>query len=179
MQVTYNEVSLDFTNLPAASLLAMLKRGVSHYLGNEIAAKISGRKDKAEKEGTPLSESDVEALRAEFTDKAISALHEGTVGSATRGPAADPVDVAAERIARAEVNDVLKANKAKWTGKGDDRHVKFADGSTLTMDEMIERRLANPDHADRIRKAAEKAVADAKKKAAKLVVEGGLSASAF
>lgn len=174
MQVTYGDITLDFATLPDSSRLAMLKRGVSHFFGNEIASKVSTRKKAAADKGEPMSEADADALHAQFTADAIKALNEGTVGVSTRGPAADPVDVAAESIARAEVSDVLKANGAKFTGKGDERRVKFADGSEFTMDQLIERRLANPAHAERIRKAAEKVVADKAKKLAKAKVEGNL-----
>lgn len=176
MNIQYGEIALDFSKLPENSLTAMLKRGVAHYFGNEIASKISGRKAKAAEAGEPLSDEAIEALRADFIAEAMAKLQDGTVGTSTRGIGLDPVEAKMESIARKEIGDVLKANKAKFTGKGEDRKVKFADGSEFTMDQLIERRLGNAEHADRIRKLAEKAIKDAEKAKAKLKVEAPLTA---
>jgi hypothetical protein len=185
MNVQYGDMNLDFTKLPEQSALAMLKRGVAHYFGNEIASKISGRKAKfkEDKEGNPtgadMDEASVEALRTQFIAEALAKLTDGTVGTSTRGIGLDPVEAKMESIARKEIGDVLKANKAKFTGKGEDRKVKFADGSEFTMDQLVERRLANPEHADRIGKLAKKAIADAEKARNKLKVEGPLTADSL
>lgn len=158
ISITYGDHTLDFSKLPPKSLEAMLKRGVAHYLGNEVASKVSGRKAKAAADGTPLADDEVAAIKAEYVAAALQALNEGTVGVSTRGPAADPIDSEMEKIARAEINTVLKANGAKFQGKGEDRKVTFADGQSFTMPQLIERRLGSPDHGDRIRKEAEKAI---------------------
>ena len=178
MQVTYGTHTLDFTKLPAKSLEAMLKRGVTHFLGNEQASKVSGWKVRfVETEKREPNDDEVAEVKSAYITKALEALSAGTVGVATRGPAADPMDATMERIARGEISDVLKANGAKFVGKGEDRKVAFADGSSFTMDELIERRLANPEHGPRIRKDAEKAIKDAARKAEKAKVAGGLSAA--
>lgn len=174
MLVTYGDQTLDFTKLPPKSLEAMLKRGVSHFLGNEVASKVSTRKKKAEADGAPLGEDEAVALRGEFLTAALAALHEGTVGTATRGPAADPVDAEADRIAWGEIQTILKSNGSKSEGKGEDRVWKFANGQSFTKDELIERRLTNPDHKDRIFKDAEKAIKAKAKKQASAKVEGDI-----
>ena len=76
-----------------------------------------------------------------------------------------------------QIKQIAEANGAKFVGKGEDRKVAFADGSSFTMDELIDRRLANPEHGPRIRKDAEKAIKDAARKAEKAKVAGGLSAA--
>lgn len=176
MQVIYGDHNLDFTKLPAKSLEAMLKRGVSHFLGNEIASKITARKNKhkADNAGAEMPEADIAALHAEFVAKALTALAEGTVGTATRGPAMDPVEAKMEALAWAEILVILKNNGSKSTGKGDERVWEFANGQKFTKDELIGRRLdptgpAGVDsktgviHADRLRKDAEKAIKAAAK----------------
>ena len=80
-----------------------------------------------------------------------------------------------ERISRREINGILKTNGAKFVGKGDERKVAFADGSSFTMDELVDRRLANVDHGARIRKEAEKAIKSAAKEAEKAKSAGPVS----
>lgn len=174
MIVTYGEHTLDFSVLPPKSLEAMLKRGVSHFLGNEIASKVSTRKKKhaADNAGAELSADEAVALRNEFTTNALAALSAGTVGTASRGPAADPVDAEAERIAWSEVQLVLKSNNIKASGKGDERVWEFANGAKFSKDELIERRITNAEHKDRIFKDAEKNIKARAKKLSTAKVEG-------
>lgn len=167
MQVTYGIHQFDFTKLPAQTLEAMLKRGVTHFLGNEQASKVSGwtKKFSTDNDGALPGDDEVAAKKAEYVAEAIAKMEAGTVGTASRGPSADPIEAEMDRIAKREINLVLKENNAKFSGKGDDRKVTFADGTSYTMDELIERRLGNADHSARIRKEAEKALRAAAKAA--------------
>lgn len=180
-QIQYGEHTLDFSALPPKSLEAMLKRGVAHFLGNEQAAKVTNWKAKfVADQGAEPGEDEVAAKKAELVANALKMLAEGTVGTATRGPAADPIESEMDRIARREINETLKKHGLKFTGKGDDRKATFVNGESFTMDELIERRLANPEHEARIRKAAEKAIRDAAKQAdAAKSVGGKLDLSAI
>jgi len=181
MIVTYGNITLDFTALPGKSTEAMLRRGVTHFLGNEQAAKVTGWKQKLAEDKVFPSDDEIAAKKAEYVAVALKALEEGTVGTATRGPAADPIEAEMERIAKREINGILKTNNAKFTGKGDERKVTFANGDSFTMDELVERRLSGVDketgqpHADRLRKLAEKAIKDAARQAEKAKAAGGLA----
>lgn len=176
MQVTYGTNTFDFTKLPEATALAMLKRGVTHFLGNEQAAKVTNWKKKfVEDNGAEPGEDELAAKKAEFVEAGIVAMNEGTVGAGSRGPAADPIEAEMERIAKREINGILKTNGAKFVGKGDDRKVEFGDGSRFTMDELVDRRLANTEHAARIRKEAEKAIKAAAKAAEVAKAAGGVA----
>lgn len=179
--VTYGTNTFDFGTLPAQSLEAMVKRGVAHFFGNEVAAKVTAWKKKFADEngGAQPGDDEVAAKHAEVTADFHAKLVNGTVGISTRGPAQDPVEAEMERIARRDITQILKTAGAKWTGKGDDRKVTFADGSQYTMDELVDRRLANPEHQANIRKAAERAIKDAAKAAEKAKAAGPLDASAI
>lgn len=181
MQVTYGNITLDFTKLPAKSLEAMLKRGVTHYLGNEQAAKVSGWKSRFadDNNGAVPGDDEIAAKKAEYVSAAVAALEAGTVGMATRGPAADPVEAEMERIAKREINAILKTNGAKFSGKGDERKVTFANGQSFTMDQLVERRLANPSEGPRIKTAAEKAIKQAAREAEKVKATGPLDLGAI
>ena len=181
MQLTYGEVSIDFSTLPAKSQEALAKRGLTHFLGNEQAAKVSGWKAKFadENDGAEPGADEVQAKKAEYVANAVKALLAGEVGTATRGPAADPIESEMDRIAKREINAVLKANGAKFSGKGDERVVTFANGEKFTMDQLVERRLANADHAARIRKEAEKAIKAAAKQAEGVKSAGPLDVNAI
>lgn len=169
--LTYGSHSIDVAKLPEASVVALLKRGLTHYLGNEQTSKlVAARKREGAFDGTTE-----EAYKADLVAKAVAALHEGTIGTQVRGPSVDPVEAAMERIARAEINAVLKAKGAKFVGKGDDRKVTFANGESFTMNDLIDRRLGNEEHSARIRKEAEKALKSAAKQAEAAKVAGPVS----
>jgi hypothetical protein len=167
--------TVDFLTLPQASQMAIVRRGLVHLLGNEQASKVVVRVKKAEADGQKVSEEAKTVWKQEFVDAALASLLAGTVGSGVRAPAIDPVEAAMEKIATREVKLALVANGLKVPGtKGiaRDAEIAFGDGTTRTLDYLIERWLAK--HGEAARKEAEKAVRAAQKlakeKAAK--VEG-------
>lgn len=169
MNIEYGNLSFDFAALPEKSVRAMLSRGVTHFLGSEQASKVgpnSAWATKFEKEnGRKPTEDEREAQKAANLDAAAKALIEGTIGSA-RGPKADPVEAAIEAMAEREVWDTLAGgNLCKKNKKPKDDDVfEFDNGEKFTFAELIERRINNPKHAERIRAAAVKKV-EAERKA--------------
>lgn len=172
--VKYGDKEFDFNKLPQASLVAMLRRGVSHFLGSEQASKVTGRfkpdADGKLPEGVVDTPENREAYKAECVAKAIAALIEGTVGVSTRGPALDPIEKVMRGIAKAQVITVLKANNIAVPKKSADA-IKFANGDEFTMDQLIERRLAHAEKGPLIRKEAEKEMAKRKKEAEALAAK--------
>lgn len=174
--IKYGERELDFNTLPQASLVAMLRRGVSHYFGSEQASKVVAwfnpeHEDAENRPDTPEARA---AKKAEFQSTAYDALVAGTVGVSVRGPSVDPISAIINRLAKAEVKTILGTFKLKWPAKADDT-VELPDGSKVTGAQLIARRLdptgpAGVDkktgvpHIDRLRKEAEKIAADQKKK---------------
>lgn len=180
---TYGNHTIDSGKLPQSSLDAMLKRGLAHYLGNEQASKVTSHFD-----GETPSDEAKAAYKAECVAKAIQALNDGTVGVSTRGPRLDPVETYITRIAKAAVTDILKTQKGP-DGKPcrfpkDGEVVTFANGETRTGPAMIAKWLAGNDpdgkpRAERVKREADKMLADAKRKAekaAKTAVESGAEA---
>ncbi len=164
--ITYGATTLDFDTLPEASLLAMLKRGVTHFLGSEQASKVSGYFD-PEQENPPVDSPEARAAyKAECVAKAIAALEAGTVGVSNRGPAVDPIVSIQRRLAKAEILPILKKNGLKWPVKAEDT-LTMPDGTAYTGGQLIDRRLAHAEHGPRIVKEAEKVRADQLKKAQK------------
>lgn len=158
----FHGTSVDIKSLPEASVLAMVRRGLSHYAGNELASKVAGFKERTEKEqqGTPATEEQVATYKATAAATMLAALTSGTIGVRAGGGGAtrvaDPVEREARRIAVAEVEGILKAKGLKMpTG---DKTITFANG-TFTREDLISRRLAGPE-GDRIQKAAKKAVSE-------------------
>lgn len=181
MEITYGNVTRDFDKLPQASVKAILQRGLTHFLGNEQASKLVGKIESGITDG--WTEAQVEAFKSspraerkqafesfrlnnadlvsgwnkEILDSAVAALDAGTVGASVRGPSVDPLERQMEIIARKGVVTTLGANGIK-TPKGDE--VVVIGGLSLTMSEMIARRLANPKYAPDIEKQARKVIAD-------------------
>lgn len=187
--VTYGNFNLDFATLPETSVMAMLRRGVSHFFGSEMASKVVAAFKVDEETGkTKCGLDDTEENRAaklaEFRAAAFDAIVAGTVGISIRGPAVDPITKVINRIARNEVSDLLTHNKLKTPRKADET-VEIG-GVAYTMEQLIARRLdptgpAGKDkdgvlHVDRITKLATKELADkakaAEKAAAKAKAEG-------
>ncbi len=179
--MTYGKHTVDFATVPAQSVTAMLRRGLSHFLGSEQASKVTAYFDPDRKladgetrlDDTPENR---EKIKADYQAKAIDALLAGTVGMSTRGPAVDPIETEINRIARREVHDILKKSGVKPPKKAEDT-VEIG-GSKYTTDQLIARRLdpsgpagvdkkSGVTHIDRITKEAQKVMADKAKAAAK------------
>lgn len=191
--------SIDTAALPEASRLAMIRRGLTHFLGNETASKVSGFKERVAKEkeaafraantipadatlGTDIdsaafaaTDEEVLAHRQTLIAEGIAKLAAGTVGHAVRAPAIDPVEKEMERLAKADIKATLEANGLK-VPRGEEK-VTFSEGNSKSMDEMLATRLER--FGDDLRKRAEKVLADKKRLAAKVKVEGDKTAEAL
>ncbi len=166
MTVTYGEFKVDFATLPHTSVMAMLRRGVSHFFGSEQAAKVSGFFDPDQDVPPEDTKEARAAKKAEYQAKAYDALIAGTVGVSTRQPTVDPITKILRKLAKAEVMGVLTEAKLKWPKKAEDV-VTFPNGDKFTGSTLIDRRIANPKHAERLMREAKKEFDDNAKKAAK------------
>lgn len=162
-KITYDGNEIDFDSLPAASQVALVTRGVTHFLGNEQASKVSGWAKKiVEDGGEEPADDEKKAKKAEFVAAALEALRAGTVGSRTSaGPRATPFESALRAIAKEEVVNLLRQNKIKVPTK--DSTISFK-GEDLTMEQLIARRIANPNHAERLKKEAAAKVRESEKR---------------
>lgn len=170
--ITYGDSRADFNTLPEASLVAMLRRGYSHYKGSEQASKIVAKisaaldemgedtesmapaaKSAAFKAFRAANADKISAWMVEVQDKADAALVAGTVGVSTRGPAVDPITTIIRRLAKAEVVSILKANALAWPKKAEDV-VSFPNGDKFTGPQLIDRRIAR--EGERLGKEAKK-----------------------
>lgn len=167
MEITYGDhVKFNTDTLPPVALEALLRRGASHYFGNEQASKVASW---AESQETPPTDEAKAAKKAEFQAAALKALLEGTVGTIVRGPRGTGVDSVVRQLAEKEVKDILKAQKlAMPTG---DKKIKFPDGSELGRADLIDRRIAK--HGERLHKEAE---AELKRRDREAAKAGGLEA---
>lgn len=157
-EVTYGETKVDFGKLPAASQFALVKRGLAHFLGNEQASKVVSHFKNVPDAG----EADKTAYRDACVKDALAALHAGTVGNSVRGPRGSAVETIVRQIAVKEIKNILGMNKLKMPKAGE--KVTMGNGQSFTGDELIARRLANPEHGPRIQKEAEAQIkADARK----------------
>lgn len=157
--IKYGTHEIDTATLPEVSATALMRRGLAHFLGNEQASKVASFV-KASKE--PVTDEAKAAKLAEFVASAKEALIAGTIGSNVRGPRGSAVETVERALAKAEVISILSnlSPKVKFP-KGEEK-VEFADGTKLSGEELIARRLAK--HGDRLRKEAEaKMKADARK----------------
>lgn len=167
--IAYGDYTVDVAKLPQASVMALLRRGFSHFMGSEQASKVTGRFTPNDKGALPEGVTDTPeartAYKSEVQTAAFAALQAGTVGQhVSRGPKVDPITATKQAIARREVTETLKANGLKFP-KGDE--TVDLGGTKLSGADLISRRLAK--HGDRIHKEAVKHVNDlerAKKKAA-------------
>lgn len=182
-KVTYGDYGFDPAVVPAVSIAALLSRGFSHYLGNEQASKVVSKIEKVLAGDTAetkaafgkLSKDErkaaistyrkenaasVAAWEKEVRDEAMADLLSGEIGTSNRGPKVDPVTAAMQAIAKREIGDILKGAGLKYPKAGESV-VLGAD--TILAEQLVPRRLAK--HGDRIKKEAEKHVADLARKA--------------
>lgn len=175
MQIQYGNIAIDTAKFHPMSIDAMVRRGVSHYLGNEMASKVVAWAEVQTKAGNPPTDEQKQAQKELFQAEALAALEAGTVGQgASRGPRVDPVTAQIAAITKREVLTILRNQGVKPPKKVDDL-VTFGDGTTRTMEQMTVKWLAGNDvngsfgqkglpNEPRIRKEAEKHVAEIARK---------------
>lgn len=175
MIVKYGDFTIDYSAVPKTSLMAMLRRGTSHFFGSEQASKVTAHFDadaESPVEDTPEARA---AVKAEFQKKAYDALLAGTVGVSTRGPTLDPIATIVRRLAKAEIVNVLKLNGVAWPKKAEDT-ITLPDGTAITGPQLIDRRVTK--EGERLNREAKK-IADEQarkaKKAQELAASEGLS----
>jgi hypothetical protein len=203
--VSYGDHEVDLSAIPTKSLRALVTRGLAHFLGNEVSAKVIGEfrsravTQATTAKGTPLTKEERESIvknleldsddeeyqnvKLTFQREAIKALYEGTVGDRAFGPKADPFEAACGTIVRTEVINVLRAH-GLHTGKAnpkEDQTWTFGTGDTaqvMSFADLQARHLAK--HEARIhREAKAKLDAEARKVAqAKAAAEKVKSAGA-
>lgn len=167
---TFGPVTVE--SLPAASLEALIRRGLSHFMGNEQAAKVSAAKAKATADGgTALTEDEIASKLQANRESAWAALLAGEIGlRAPAGESVDPFEKLQARIAREQVEAILRANGLKVPKK--DGTVTFADGKVKTMSDMIAARLEKNGPAIEKEATKRQKDAEAKRKAAEASAVG-------
>jgi hypothetical protein len=158
------EVATD--KLHPVGLEALVRRGISHLLGNEQSAKVgpesSWAKQFLKENGRLPTADEANAQKVAFQKAAIASLYDGSIGTRAGGPRVDPLTAEMTAIAKREIMETLNGLGIKKFPVGE--AVVTLGNIAYTGDTLIERRFAK--HGDRIRKEAEK-ILDAKAKKAK------------
>lgn len=155
--ISYGDIKVDFNTVPAASLEAVLRRGVAHFLGNEQASKVASHFA-----DQPDATAEAKAtFKAECIANALKALSDGTVGASNRGPRGSTIDTVIRGLAEKEVKAILKANGL--TMPSGDKVIEFANGDKLTRAQLIDRRIAK--EGERLKAEATKEMARTEKAA--------------
>lgn len=173
--VTYGDHTIDLTSLPEVSIASLVRKGLSHFLGNEQASKVTEWKKQLTDKGTPPTEAEVAAYKADRIREAVAALASGTVGASSPRPRGSALETIMRAIAEKQVRAVLKGIGV--TMPSGDKTVSFPDGqggeNHFTRLDLINRRLANPAYGPKIKSEAEKEMAAQERLAAKAVAEAG------
>lgn len=168
----YAEIEIDPSTLPLVTQVALMQRGFSHVLGNEVASTVVSliRKAIAGESGKAgdVTTDQIKAFRAEDPDRIsawetaaenekLVAMSEGKLGQGKVGTvrqSKDPVAAETAKIAKEEVSAKLRGAGFKVpTGEN---VVTFPNGDTRTMGQMIEAHLTA--HGERIGKEASRRV---------------------
>lgn len=165
--LTYGDnVTIDTTKLPDKSCAALMQYGLSHFLGNVQASKVVSRirsqigsdaDTAAVKAWREANKDQVAQWGAEFLQSALAELENGTIGVREGGPRKDPVEKKFEQLVVDYVRATLKARGMKLP-KDDETIIDFGPHGTRTRSEMIANAKAS--QGDRLRKQAEKMIAD-------------------
>jgi hypothetical protein len=180
--IDINGQAIDVLALPDASVRAMLSRGLTHFFGSEVAARVKARADKFAEDnkaaGTVWTADEIAQEKKNVLGDFVTKLLEGTVGSRAVGITVDPVETIKARLARKSVEDTLRANGIKLPKK--DEPVTFPNGATKTMADMIASRMVATNKAtgkvfgDEFQREAEQTV----KKQAKAKADAEANAAA-
>lgn len=202
MKYTFGDREIDTAGLPQATIEALLSRGLTHYLSNELSSKI-GSRIKAHLAGDDGKVSDIttEAMQAfrdhpdnkdhvakivaDATREHISRLETGTIGQrAAAAPKVDPVTAGVQKLAGEEVRRKLDANNLKLVKKLEGKNlpvaeqfITFANGSRKTFAEMVSTQIEL--HGAKWRAQVEKELAAEAKAKAKLKIEGEATAESL
>ena len=135
-------VSVDEASLPEISRLALMTKGLAHWLGNEVASKVVAKADKFEEETKAPATIETKAgWRKDFTEEYLARLQSGEI-TVERGSSVDPVEREAESLAKADLQAVLRA-KGSWPkGKIDDETVFTIGGNSRSWRSLIDAKLA-------------------------------------
>lgn len=171
--LTWGDQSVDFAALPVRSQLALAKRGLAHYLGNEQASKLTTWATAfAEENKREATDEEKSAQKSKLIVEAIDKLANGQIGLGGGGPRGTQLDTIVRQLAEGEVRTALKnAGLVMPTG---DKTVKFPTGEEFTRAVLIARRIER--HGERLRKDAERELA--RRARATKVAEGAENALA-
>ena len=166
--ITYGPHVINPDTLPPKSVEALIKRGLTHYLGNEQAAKVSGwitdqipdsdtmskeQRKAAIKAFRESNTNDVTAKTNAVVAAAVAALTEGTIGvRAVAGPKADPVEKVMRELAIAKIAENLA--KAGLKVPSGSKTVTIGDAA-YTRDELVSRQFARDEAGYRAKAEAE------------------------
>jgi GH24 family phage-related lysozyme (muramidase) len=165
--ITYGAHTIDTATLPEVSILSLISKGLAHFLGNEQASKVTRWK----KDNESADEAAVAATLAQYQADALVQLAEGKVGIHASRPRGSALETIMREIAEKEVRMVLK--QSNLTMPSGDKKLTFADGTELTRQDLLSRRLAHATHGPRIKALAEKELAARERNATKAMEAAG------
>lgn len=133
--ISYDDYTFDTETLPEASVAALLNRGLTHFLGNEQAAKVTAKIRAHLRNGkgkdfevtrdmvrtfreNPGNESQVSQWMKDAQASAVDALNAGTVGEISRGAKLSTIDKVMRDVARDAIKTACAA-KGKPMPKGE------------------------------------------------------------
>ncbi len=162
--LTYGDLSFEIASLPASSINKLLKSGLAHFLGNEVASKVSTAKAKrAESDLGPMNDVEIAECKARFLAEAAESLRTGQVTHATRAPRGTAIDTVFNRLVTEKVKFLLNAQGISMPSG--DKLVTLPNGATATRADLLERAKAR--YGEQLRREAEAEIAkrerDAKK----------------
>ena len=205
----YLDHVIDVDVLPMVSVRSLVSKGLNHLLGNEVASEVTGWKEDqavaglvaqgrepgdfdglkasqvfaiATSAGVMPTEQEIVEKRNWFIARKIEGLIAGkSLASAVRGPRGNPLETLMRQIAKTEVTGILLKVGKKFPNGKETLVMGTPDGPhSFTGKELVDRRIANPTEGPRIRKLAEKQLAEQAKVVGKVQVnEGDDSAEAL
>lgn len=116
-ELKYGNLVADISNLPEVSRVALMQRGFTHILGNEVASKVAAWK-KTE-DGSTADEAAIARKTANYQDEALEKILDGKLGIRAGGPRGTAIETVMRVIAIAELKANFKKAGAKWPEKAD------------------------------------------------------------
>lgn len=149
-EISWGDYKVVVGDLPEASILALMQRGFTHVMGNEVASSVSTAKAKRNEDGSAVfNDAELAVYEKDKRDEKFAAIMGGQLGVRAAGvPKMAPLDKLIREIALAEIRAVAAAQKKSLPRKAEE------------LEPFIAKRLEK--HGDRIRAAAEARIAELK-----------------
>lgn len=166
-QVESYGFTIDTDKIPEASMIGLLRRGLAHLFGNEVAsAAVTAEKNFKPTNGEAFNRDE---WRKQAREAKYAEVMNGQLGTRTVGPRVDPVERKFAELVEKTAKVQMKQHGYKWP-KNEEAVITFGNGMTRTRQQLRDAVVKNA--GVKLRREAERLVAAEARLATKVADAG-------